>query len=87
MGEVLIATSMTEQMSELFDKRSECVKREFKEKLPGFMQASTNPQKVCNENESRIRNKRYACKNVDGREELIRSLWNMDINELQVNDS
>ena len=34
-----------EEMSELFDKLSECIKREFEEKFPGFTQAPASPQK------------------------------------------
>ena len=38
-------------MSDLFDKRTECIKREFEEKLPWFMQALQAHKEVCDENE------------------------------------
>ena len=34
-------------MSELFDKQTECIKRDFEEKLPKLLQAH---EKVCDEN-------------------------------------
>ena len=57
MGEVLIATSLTEQMSGLFDKQSECVKESLKKNFQGSCKLLQAHKKVCNENESRIRNK------------------------------
>ena len=77
-------------MSELFDKQVNAQKEKIfrgSRKLP---QAPASPRKVCDENESsRIRKKRHACKNVfDGRGEFIRHLWKghvMDINKPQVN--
>ncbi len=62
-----------------------------KEKLSGVHASSRKPtRKVCDENESTIRKKRRARKNViDGRGEIIRRLWKghvMDINKPQVND-
>ena len=63
-----------------------------KRKASGVHVSSRKPmKKVCDENESRIRQKGPSRKNVfDGRGEFIRCLWKghvMDINEPQVNDS
>ena len=63
-----------------------------KRKASGVHASSCKPaKKVCNENESRVRKKRCARKNVfDGRGEFIRHLWKShvrDINEPQVNNS
>ena len=40
-------------MGELFDKQSECIKRELEEKFPEFTQAPATPRKVCNANETK----------------------------------
>ena len=47
-------------MSQLFDKQSECIKREFKEKLPGLT-SSRKPTKKCamKMKESRRKNDTY----------------------------
>ena len=71
-------------MSELFDKQSECIKREFEGIFVGFVQAPASPRKGLRWNE--IIKKQHVRKNVfDGREEFIRHLWKghvMDMNEL-----
>ena len=75
-------------MSELFDKQ---VNAQKEKSFRGSCKILQAHEKVCDENESRIRKKRRACNNViDGRGEFIRRLWKcrvIDINELQVNDS
>ena len=49
-------------MSELFDKQSECIKREFEVNLLAFTQGPASPQKACNENKSRsIERKNNGC--------------------------
>ena len=59
-------------MRELFNKQVNA------QKDKGFQDSRKLPQahqKICNENESRIRKKRHVCKNVfDGRGEFIKAL-------------
>ena len=78
-------------MNELFDKKVNAQKESLKNILRGSHQLPQAHEKVCDENESRIRKKRHARNNViDGRGEFIRRLWKghaMDINKLQVDDS
>ena len=78
-------------MSELFDKQVNAQKENLKKYFRGSRKLPQAHERVCDENESRIRKKRHARKNViDGRGEFIRHLWKdnlMDTNEPQVNDS
>ena len=70
---------------------SECTKREFEKNFRGLHKLPQAHEKVCDENESRIRKKRRAPKIFfDGRKEFIRRVRKarfMDIKLLQVNDS
>ena len=78
-------------MSELFDKQVNAQKENLKKYFRGSRKLLQAHEKVCDENESRIRKRRHAHKNViDGRGEFIRHLWKghlMDTNKPQVNNS
>ena len=78
------------ELSELLHKQVNAQK-EFEKNFRGLHKIPQAHEKVCDENESRIRKKRRVPKIFfDGRKEFIRHVWKtrlMDIKLLQVNDS
>ena len=77
------------EMSEVFEKQ---VNAQKEINFQGSLKLLQAHEKVRDENESRIRRKKWHVRNnaIVGRGEFIRHQWKghvMDINELQVNDS
>ena len=78
-------------MSELLDKQVNVQKENLKNTSSVYASSRKPTKKVCDENESRNKEKNDGCLKIFvGRKEFIRLVWKahvMDIKQLQVNNS
>ena len=65
-------------MSELLDKQSDCIEREFEEKLLGSRKLLQAHKNMCNENETKkvkTKKKRRTCRNIFDRKKHFISAY------------